>query len=124
MTRLALLSLLVLTAGCASSHDGSAAGSIAERMLPSQVSEAALDASGYWLCNPKQRREQARSFDQRYGERVLRPAAKISASGKAKSEYIILPACKRPTRQQRKEDLINFESRLRTIETEFGIGSE
>ena len=121
MLKRAVISAFVLLGGCANAHERtlSAAELIATHSVPSQISNAALRASGYWLCKPEERRKQARAFDARYGARVLRLAAVINASGRAKSEFIVVTPCMRPSRQQREADLAGFDGSLRAMGTEW-----
>jgi len=123
----AVIVMLTVTnpANCEPPGNG-AAELLEQHKLPGLLFGPAAHASGYWICSDKKREkyQQQRAFDHRYGERVLRLSAEIERQGLANQDgYIVVNPCVRYTHRQRQQNLDAFESDLTALERRFGLDS-
>ncbi len=91
------------------------------REMPQSLFYAASEASGFWYCDRRLKKPQARRFDRIYGVRVLRLAAAIEQQeglGWAPDD-IIVTVCSRPTSQQRARSLREFDRELLALEAQY-----
>jgi hypothetical protein len=121
-------SLYVAVAAMLSQGPATSASAMFERPLetPRILYERARLASGAGYCEESARRSQARAFDRRYGERVLRLSAVIKAQ---ESEMgwtatdLAGNTCRKSRRKWRSHDLDSFAGALQLLEDRYGLGA-